>query len=101
LRRPARPPRAPPPLAPNPDGGDHLGDELRSLLRALLLCSIVGHRRVTMSIADQLAVAAAERALARLDVGRYGCCEQCAATMPLDELLAVPQAERCGRCRSC
>jgi hypothetical protein len=86
--------------AADPYGGDRLGDELRSLLRALLLCSIVGHRRVTSSIADQLAMAAAERALARLDDGRYGCCEQCAASIPLDELLAAPHAERCGRCRS-
>ena len=75
-----------------------LGSETRSLLRALLLGSIVELRSVSMRSGGELALRARERALTRLDAGVYGTCEGCGSPIPLDELLASPHAHRCGTC---
>ena len=77
---------------------DRLGDETRSLLRALLLGSIVEHRVATAPTEDHLTVHAAERALARLDAEVYGTCERCGDAMLLDVLLVTPHAQWCGWC---
>lgn len=41
---------------------------------------------------------AVAQALARLDRGEYGACEDCGEPIPLERLRAQPQAARCVRC---
>ena len=41
-----------------------------------------------------------ERALERLDEGRYGWCEGCAAEIPVARLTAFPMATLCVKCKS-
>lgn len=77
---------------------DHLGTETRSLLRALLLGSIVELRSASAPAGGDLSLRARERALARLDAGGYGMCDGCGSAIPLGELLASPHAHRCGAC---
>ena len=78
--------------------GDHLGDETRSLVRALLLASILEHRTGSRPAADDLVLAAAERALARLDTDAFGTCDACGSAIALDVLLVEPHTQRCSRC---
>lgn len=40
-----------------------------------------------------------EHALARLESGDYGVCEDCAQPIPPERLRALPEATRCVRCR--
>jgi DnaK suppressor protein len=40
-----------------------------------------------------------ESALARLSTGRYGRCTGCAASIPVERLLAIPQAPLCMHCQ--
>jgi len=40
-----------------------------------------------------------ERALAKLESGTYGFCEECGAQIPEDRLRAVPAALRCRDCQ--
>ena len=58
--------------------------------------------RTNNQVADALAgtAAAIERALALLDQGRYGRCEECGAPIGAERLEAVPWAARCVRCES-
>jgi DnaK suppressor protein len=40
-----------------------------------------------------------EAALDRMRAGRYGQCDQCGQTIPVERLYAIPQAGRCMRCQ--
>ncbi|MDT4988627.1 MAG: DnaK suppressor protein [Micromonosporaceae bacterium] len=40
-----------------------------------------------------------DAALARMDAGRYGCCAECDAAIPVERLFAIPQAPLCMRCQ--
>ena len=51
------------------------------------------------TVAARRALADIEEALARLASGRYGLCEDCAATIPARLLAAAPEARYCLRCR--
>lgn len=65
----------------------------------------VGHFEVAWEIAEdgvawsQEAVVDIEDALARMDEGTYGICEQCAASIPLERLVAIPRARLCASCQ--
>jgi RNA polymerase-binding transcription factor DksA len=41
-----------------------------------------------------------EEALDRMHEGRYGRCTHCAAEIPVERLLAIPQAALCMRCQA-
>jgi RNA polymerase-binding transcription factor DksA len=49
-------------------------------------------------VAERLALAEIEAALARLAAGRFGWCEQCAAAITIARLAEVPQARYCQAC---
>ena len=51
------------------------------------------------TVAARRALADIEEALSRLASGRYGLCEDCAATIPARLLAAAPEARYCLRCR--
>jgi RNA polymerase-binding transcription factor DksA len=51
------------------------------------------------TVAARRALADIEEALSRLASGRYGLCEDCAATIPARLLAAAPEARYCPRCR--
>jgi RNA polymerase-binding transcription factor DksA len=51
------------------------------------------------TVAARRALADIEEALSRLASGRYGLCEDCAATIPARLLAAAPEARYCQRCR--
>jgi DnaK suppressor protein len=51
------------------------------------------------TVAARRALADIEEALSRLASGRYGLCEDCAATIPARLLAAAPEARYCARCR--
>ncbi len=59
--------------------------------------------RVEVSVAVEAAAHQAlddiEAALARMDAGRYGYCAQCDGAIPIERLLAIPQAPLCMRCQ--
>jgi DnaK suppressor protein len=40
-----------------------------------------------------------DAALARMDAGRYGYCARCDEAIPVERLLAIPQAPLCMRCQ--
>lgn len=40
-----------------------------------------------------------ERALARLEIGGYGICEDCSRNISLERLRALPEATRCVNCQ--
>jgi RNA polymerase-binding transcription factor DksA len=76
--------------------GDHLDDETRSLLRALLLCSIIQHR--AEADPTEHLTTSAERALARLETKTFGACDDCRSSITLDVLLLAPEVQRCAAC---
>jgi RNA polymerase-binding transcription factor DksA len=41
-----------------------------------------------------------DAALARLDAGTYGWCEECGDAIPVERLEVIPAAARCVRCQS-
>src|SRR5215469_5235557 len=51
------------------------------------------------AVAARRALADTDDALARLAGGRYGICEDCAATIPAWLLVVAPEARYCLRCR--
>jgi len=51
------------------------------------------------AVAARRALADIDDALARLAGGRYGLCEDCAATIPAWLLVVAPEARYCLRCR--
>jgi RNA polymerase-binding transcription factor DksA len=44
------------------------------------------------------AIADVQHALARLDTGTYGTCEQCGEAIPVERLEAIPSARQCVDC---
>jgi RNA polymerase-binding transcription factor DksA len=65
----------------------------------------VGHFEVAWQLAENVVVRSQdavddiEAALARLDEGTYGVCEQCAATIPPERLVDIPGARLCASCQ--
>jgi RNA polymerase-binding transcription factor DksA len=65
----------------------------------------VSHFEVAWEIAEngvassQETVQDVEVALARMDEGTYGFCEQCSASIPLERLVADPRARFCASCQ--
>lgn len=59
--------------------------------------------RVEVSAAVEAAARQAlddiDAALMRIDSGRYGRCDECETPIPLERLLAIPQAPLCMRCQ--
>ncbi|GII23105.1 TraR/DksA family transcriptional regulator [Planosporangium mesophilum] len=59
--------------------------------------------RVEVSAAVEAAARQAlddiDGALTRMNLGRYGCCARCHAPIPLERLLAIPQASLCMDCQ--
>jgi DnaK suppressor protein len=59
--------------------------------------------RVEVSAAVEAAARQAlddiEAALDRLDTGRYGACDRCHGSIPLERLFAIPQAPLCMHCQ--
>ncbi len=49
---------------------------------------------------DAAELNAVSEALARMDSGHYGLCEECGGPIAWERLLAQPQARRCIRCES-
>ena len=49
--------------------------------------------------AGRRAIADIDHALARLEAGTYGACEQCGSMISFERLASVPQTRSCGRCR--
>jgi hypothetical protein len=70
---------------------------LRLCLEARRLALITAPVR-DRSPAERSELAAVQRALRRLADGRYGLCRDCRQVLPAEELLAVPEAERCAAC---
>jgi DnaK suppressor protein len=50
------------------------------------------------AVAERLALAEIEAALARLAAGRFGWCEQCGAAITTARLAEIPQARYCPEC---
>jgi DnaK suppressor protein len=50
------------------------------------------------AVAERLALAEIEAALARLSAGRFGWCEQCGAAITTTRLAETPQARYCPAC---
>lgn len=55
-------------------------------------------RLMLETVAARRALSDTEEALARLSAGSYGRCEQCGASIGVEELLAEPEARYCGCC---
>jgi RNA polymerase-binding transcription factor DksA len=55
---------------------------------------------LSQAVAVRRALADTEEALLRLAAGRYGRCEQCAASVPPRVLALDPEARYCARCGS-
>lgn len=49
--------------------------------------------------AGRRSIADIDRALARLEAGTYGDCDQCGAAIAPERLDALPQTRSCGQCR--
>ncbi|MFN8112665.1 MAG: TraR/DksA C4-type zinc finger protein [Solirubrobacterales bacterium] len=59
-------------------------------------------RLTDVGVADSLEAIAArlERALAKLDEGSYGTCDECGAEIPAGRLRSVPESALCVNCAS-
>ena len=56
-------------------------------------------RLVAQITAERIRLASVDDALARLDTGTYGTCIDCGSAIPLERLMALPQAARCIGCQ--
>lgn len=80
-------------------------EQRRTMAETATAGAAVGHFEVAWEIAEdgvawsQEAVVDIEDALARMDEGTYGVCEQCAASIPLERLVAIPRARLCASCQ--
>ena len=57
-------------------------------------------RDLALSAQARAAVEEIDRALAKIDEGTYGICEQCGEPIPRERLKALPYAALCVRCKS-
>ena len=56
-------------------------------------------RLVAQTGTERVRLVAVDDALARLAAGSYGLCVDCGAEIPLERLIALPQAARCIACQ--
>lgn len=54
---------------------------------------------MTLEVQARESLAQVERALGRMDEGTYGVCARCGATIPVERLEAMPEAELCLSCK--
>jgi DnaK suppressor protein len=57
-------------------------------------------RDLALSAQNRAAVEEIDRALAKIDLGTYGLCEQCGQPIPRPRLKALPYAALCVSCKS-
>ena len=57
-------------------------------------------RDLALSAQNRAAVDEIDRALAKIDIGTYGLCEQCGQPIPRPRLKALPYAALCVSCKS-
>jgi DnaK suppressor protein len=62
--------------------------------------SVERERDLTLSAQARIAIDEIDRALAKIDSGRYGSCEQCGSQIPKARLKALPYAALCVGCKS-
>jgi DnaK suppressor protein len=62
--------------------------------------SVERERDLTLLAQVRAALEEIDRALAKIDAGTYGVCEQCGAAIPKARLKALPHAALCVACKS-
>jgi len=62
--------------------------------------SVERERDLTLSAQARVAIDEIDRALGKIDSGRYGTCEQCGNPIPKARLKALPYASLCVGCKS-
>ena len=62
--------------------------------------SVERERDLTLLAQVRSAIEEIDRALAKIDAGTYGVCEQCGAAIPRARLKALPHAALCVGCKS-
>ncbi len=62
--------------------------------------SVERERDLTLSAQARVAIDEIDRALAKIDAGSYGICEQCGQPIPKARLKALPYATLCVACKS-
>ena len=62
--------------------------------------SVERERDLTLLAQVRSAIEEIDRALAKIDAGTYGVCEQCGAAIPKARLKALPHAALCVACKS-
>jgi DnaK suppressor protein len=81
----------------------HLHDDTTDEHHVDVLDTSADNARVEVDAAVQAAARLAlediETALERMGDGRYGSCAQCTAPIPVERLLAIPQAPLCMNCQ--
>lgn len=77
------------------------GEDLTSSQHPADLASDLEQRErlVAQTSTERVRLAAIDDALARLDAGTFGLCVDCGDEIPLERLLALPQAARCIGCQ--
>ena len=81
---------APPEAGVNLSFGKRVGDGTTQAVERLSSTAVA--RSVSENLAD------VDRALAKLDEGTYGSCDECGGPIGAERLEAVPWATRCVRC---
>lgn len=56
-------------------------------------------QEIALASSIQIQIGQVERALQRLEEGRYGLCERCSREIPVDRLAAYPSATLCIACK--
>jgi DnaK suppressor protein len=57
-------------------------------------------RDLALSAQARVAIEEIDAALAKIDSGTYGVCEQCGERIPKERLRALPYARLCVKCKS-
>jgi RNA polymerase-binding protein DksA len=83
------------------DNPDNLGDTLARTHLADL-GSETFEQEANFGLVEQFSgvLSSIERALGRLEQGRYGICETCGTPIPVERLEAIPYATRCAACQN-